>query len=226
MYTALNGGFGSVRLGAANTPSLGAQGGRTPFGTKMGGGFGTTMGTSHVRESNSIVYVAPTMAGFTASLGHAFRVNADTLPALAYAGNKNDIGLAYAAGPLRANASFFSGQGNGQQNFMVQYDLGAATIYGGMHKEAVGGVANNSGTNLAVKYALNGTTSVMANIGKRDDKTAADQDQNITGLGMDYALSKRTTTYIRYENRKINNVVLATAAKQATTTAFGIQHNF
>jgi predicted porin len=228
LYTALNGGFGSIRLGAANTPSLGSQAGRQPFGTKMGGGFGTTMGTSHVRESNSLVYVSPAMAGFSAALGHMFKVNTDatsTLPA-AFAGSKTDIGLNYAAGPLRAGGTFFSGQSVGQQNYFAQYDIGAATIYAGAHRAKAAGVDSNTGSNIALKYNLSGTTSVMANLGKFDDKTAANADSTITGLGMDYALSKRTTAYIRYENRKIDNIVAAASIKQQTTTAFGLQHNF
>jgi predicted porin len=228
VFTGLSGSMGSIKLGTANTPSLSTQAGRQPFGTKMGGGFGTSMGSSHVRESSSIVLASNVYSGFSAVVGNSRGTNLDATAPLvaAYTGSKSDVGLFYAAGPLRAGASYFSGLGVGQQNYMVQYDIGAATIYGGMHTAKAAGVDTNAGTNLAVKYALNGTMSVMGNMGKLDDKTAANADQTITGLGLDYALSKLTTAYVRYENRKVDNTTLATAVKQQTTTAFGLQVNF
>jgi len=230
IYTGLSGSMGSIKLGAANTPSLTSQGSRTPFGTKMGGGFGTTLGTSHVRESNSVVLASNVYSGFSAQIGNSRGVNPDatltTLTAPTTSTSKNDVGVFYAAGPLRVAATYFSGQGGGQQNYAVQYDIGAATIYGGMHTAKALGVDANSGTNLALKYALSGTTALMINFAKLDDKTSANADQTISGLGVDYALSKNTTAYARYENRKADNTTTATAIKAHMTTALGLQVNF
>ncbi len=232
VFTGLSGSMGSIKLGTANTPSLSTQAGRQPFGTKMGGGFGTTMGSSHVRESSSIVLASNVYSGFSAVVGNSRGTNPDaTTTLLGTAGSKNDVGLFYAAGPVRAGASYFSGNGNGQQTYFAQYDIGAATIFAGMQNEKLAGLEQNSGYNIATKYALSGTTSVMANLGKLTDKTLTagvlnGQNQKISGLGLDYALSKMTTAYVRYENRVNDNVVLATKVKSQSTTAFGLMVNF
>jgi len=233
VFTGLSGSMGSIKLGVANTPSLSTQAGRQPFGTKMGGGFGTTMGSAHVRESSSVVLASNVYSGFSAVVGNSRGTNPDVTTTLGgtAVGSKNDVGLFYAAGPLRAGASYFSGNGNGQQTYFAQYDIGAATIYAGMQNEKLGGIEQNTGYNIATKYALSGTTSVMANLGKLTDKTLTagvsnGQNQKISGLGLDYALSKMTTAYVRYESRVNDNVVLATKVKSQSTTAFGLQVNF
>jgi len=51
-FLAIEGGMGKLQVGAANTPSLTTQASRQPFSTKIGGGFNSTMGTSHVRTNN------------------------------------------------------------------------------------------------------------------------------------------------------------------------------
>lgn len=232
LYAGLSGGMGSIKLGGANTPSLTSQGSRSPFGTKMGSGFGTTLGTSHVRESNSIVLASNTYSGFSAQIGNSRGTNPDATSTLAVttSTSKNDVGVFYAAGPLRVAATYYSGLGIGQQNYAVQYDIGGLTIIGGMHSSKSLGVDLNSGTNVAFKYALSAQTSLMGNYAKLDDKTSTNYDQNIVGLGLDYALSKNTYAYARYENRKVDNVAVATTAsalvKQVTTTALGLQINF
>jgi len=232
IYTGLSGSMGSIKLGAANTPSLTTQGSRTPFGTKMGGGFGTTMGASHVRESSSIVLASNVYSGFSAQVGNSRGTNTDATNAAGSvlvattSTSKNDAGLFYSAGPVRAGVTYFSGQGGGQQNYFVQYDMGAATLYAGMHTAKAIGVDANTGRNVSLKYALSGQTSVMANLGKLTDKTSAAANSSMTGLGLDYALSKNTTAYARYENRTVDNITAATSIKQVTTTALGLQVNF
>jgi predicted porin len=239
LYLGLTGGFGSFKLGAANTPSLTTQAARQAYGTKLGGGFGTTMGTSHVRESNSIVYATPVFGGFSGAIGYALNSTKDVnaAAALSDTGTKTDIGLNYASGPLMASYSLFN-QGstsaatsNKQHNLAVQYALGAARLYAGYHNESLSvapGAADKkaAGYNLGVKYDITSAFAAMANYGKLNDKSAADLNQTITSMGVDYAMSKRTTAYMRMENRNVANVVTATSAKSVSTTAFGLQHNF
>jgi len=123
-FLALAGSFGQVQVGAANTPSLTAQASRSPFSTKIGGGFGTTSGTKHVRNNNSVVYTTPTFSGFTAAVGYAMATNADINAAGAYnistgeaktvaglntkaVGAIVDLGLNYANGPVAAGVSYY-----------------------------------------------------------------------------------------------------------------------
>ena len=127
-YLALEGGFGKIAAGAANTPSLTAQAGRNPFGTKIGSGFNGVLGTGHVRSNNSLVYSTPVFNGFSAAVAYGFKHNAFTTPgtgAVAQANTNtgasatasttdanqtsvNDIGVNYANGPLAAGVSLWT----------------------------------------------------------------------------------------------------------------------
>ena len=126
-FLALEGGFGKIQIGAANTPTLTSQASRQPFSTKIGSGFGATgvLGTSHVRNNNSLVYTAPVMSGVTAQFGYAFATAADTNAAGAYnistgdaktvaslntkaVGSIMDLGLFYANGPLAAGVTYYT----------------------------------------------------------------------------------------------------------------------
>jgi len=231
IYTGLAGSFGSVKLGAPNTPSLTVQAARQPFGTKIGSGFGGVLGSSHVREDNSVNYTSPAfLGGLTVGVNYTFGVNADATPtpAVAAANNKTDIGLIYAAGPLFAGVSFYKQDGvNQQTNIAVSYDFGAAKVAAGAVNETktvLGVDSQSSGTNLALTVPL-GKISLLANIAQLDDKSAANLDRTISAIGARYDLSKRTSVYGRYVSEKNDNVA-ATAIKAVTTTLVGVQHNF
>ena len=132
-FLALEGNFGKVQLGAANTPTLNIQASRQPFSTKIGSGFKGdgvgVLGQGHVRNNNSVVYTTPTMNGFTVSAGTGFAHNAVAAPSngatpaqavtnlgagntdstvLKNQGAYTDISLNYANGPLAAGVSFWS----------------------------------------------------------------------------------------------------------------------
>ena len=124
-YLALEGGFGKVAVGAANTPSLTTQASRQPFSTKIGGGFNGVTGTGHVRSNNSLVYTSPAMSGFTVAAAYGFNHNAQQAATAVAQANTNtgatttastntenqasitDIGLFYSNGPLAAGVSMW-----------------------------------------------------------------------------------------------------------------------
>ncbi|MDE2417371.1 MAG: porin [Burkholderiales bacterium] len=228
IYTALSGGFGTVKLGAPNTPSLTVQAARQPFGTKIGSGFGGVLGTSHVREDNSLNYTSPVFAGgLTAAVNYTFGTNVAAPGTNVNA--KTDIGLIYAAGPLFAGVSFYKQDGTNQQtNMALSYDFGMAKVMFGVHNETatVAGVDNqSSGTNLGVAVPF-GKITLLANVAQLDDKSAANLDKTISGIGARYDLSKRTSVYGRYVAEKNDNVVAANGIKAVNTTLVGVQHNF
>ena len=127
-FLGLEGGFGSVKIGAANTPTLTAQASRQPFGTKIGSGFKGdgvgVLGQGHVRSNNSIVYATPVFNGLSAAVAYGFKYNAaptgsteavqaTTVATAASTVSNNltnqaaitDIGVNYANGPLSAGLS-------------------------------------------------------------------------------------------------------------------------
>ena len=255
-YVGLSGKMGDIKFGAPNSPSLDVSG-RTSFGTKIGSGFGTTRGVAaqglgHVRENNQIVYTSPTFAGLTLKLatasktiaGDATNVNTTATAAA----NKQDIGLTYVNGPLKAVVANYS-QANvyKQTHGYVAYTMGNLTATYGFGSDerlaAVTGVAGttaaagvigqavgkSSNNNVNVAYAM-GATTLMANVGKLDDKGTNNYDMKMTAVGAKYDLSKRTSVYARYVKQTIDNVGTATGealvAKEQKTTLVGMQHNF
>jgi predicted porin len=240
-YVGLAGGFGDIKLGAPNSPSLDVSA-RTPFGTKIGSGFGTAQGLSHVRENNQFVYSTPEFAGLTLKVASASKTTtgaaANLGTAATAATSKSDIGLTYANGPLKAVLANYSQAGvHKQTHGYVAYTMGNLTAtYGFGKDERVSAVAAASTTaaraagkssnyNVAVAYAM-GATTLMATTGKLDDKTTDNWDIKMTAVGAKYDLSKRTSVYARYAKQTYDNSTNALIAKEQKTTAVGIQHNF
>ena len=242
-FASIQGGFGELKLGVANNPSLSVQAGRTGFGTKVGGGFGGVSGTGRVRDNGSMVYSTPTFSGFTAMLGYAPETSAVTAvnggTAAAKVTAKTDLALMYANGPIAAAVSSYAQSGvNSQTNAYVSYDLGVAKLTLGMHSEnqkstlaaaAAPGFAKptgkSSGTNIAIAAPI-GAVTLLANYGTLNDKSASNFDRKITAIGANYALSKRTTAYGRLVNETNENQTGATIAKKVQTTMVGLRHNF
>jgi len=232
VFVGLSGGFGSLKLGAPNTPSLTAQTASNPFGTKIGSGF-SAMNAGHVRSSNSIRYDTPSFSGFTAAVLVANKTKADTNPStpVAAVADSTDIGLFYANGPLAAGVSFWKTSGlagaadNKETNAYVSYDLGVAKVGAGMFTEETGTTVDSSAYNLSVAAPM-GAVTLMGNYARKNDKTAANKDRTVTALGAKYDLSKRTSIYARVVNDKIDNETTATTAYKNAYTLVGVQHNF
>lgn len=229
IYTGLSGSFGTVKLGAPNTPSLYVQSERGPIATKLGSGFGGVLGGSHVRENNSVNYTSPEfMGGLTAAVNYSFGTSVDAAAGVTAANAKTDVGFMYKAGPLFAGISFYRQDGTNQQtNFAANYDFGPAKVYFGTHTETatVSGVdAQSSGNNFAVSAPV-GPVVLLASVATLDDKSASNFDKTISAVGVTYALSKRTSVYARYVTETNDNTT-GTSIKDVKTTLAGIQHNF
>jgi predicted porin len=244
VFVGLQGGFGSVQIGRPNSHTLAAQSARHAFGTKVGGGFGTTTGTLNVRNNDSIKYTSPTFNGFTVGFTHALSVaKVDAVPATAATATAvetlgsnavpakkgwNEVGVFYAAGPLNvAFTNVSQSQTIAQNNLAVSYNLGVARVFAGYHTEDDKKNAANSkkkGHNIGVSAPM-GAVTLMANFGKLDVAGGRTDDRKITAVGARYDLSKRTNVYVRYVTDKTNK---AASADDTTTktTLVGLQHNF
>jgi predicted porin len=253
-YAAIEGGFGKVALGAANTPSLFTQSSSQPFGTKIGGGFGAA-NTGRVRSNNSIVYSAPVMSGLTLMAAYATQTKLSTVAdqGKVSTGANTDIGALYANGPLSAGVTAWSTAAapgatgaptkNTQTNAYVAYDFGVAKLGLGYFAEkqdvtgagstissgkqnigALDSVAYNFGATVPLSASLN----LLASYTQKDDKTALNLDRKVAAIGLKYTLSARTSVYARYVDDKISNMAAGAnqSSKQVTTMLAGVQHNF
>ena len=251
IYTGLTGSFGTVKLGAPNTPTLYTQGG-TPFGTKLASGFGEGMhGSAQVRQSQTVQYETPNISGFSLKIGQSYGANADAQVALsgapagpggtgiAAASSVTDLGVFYANGPITGAFTNFSKQGlagapnNTIANYQVAYTMGDFMIQVGGHNEAAASNTvgkDNSGNFVAGKYTM-GASAILFQIASLTDKYAADAaaplNKHLTGLGYDYSLSKNTKVYARYSSYTVDNAsVSANNVGKQVKTAAGISVNF
>ena len=251
-FLALEGGFGKVQLGAANTPSLTTQASRQPFSTKIGGGFNGVTGTGHVRSNNSVVYTSPAFSGFTVAAAYGFDQKANAFGASALAAETNsgqtntqtsnvaemasitDIGAFYANGPLSAGVSMWTTAATTtpasvkteQTNAFVSYDLGVARVIAGYHTEKKVGSIDATGYNVAAVVPLSANLNLLANYGQLDSKLTTNLDKKISAVGLKYTMSKMTSVYARYIDETNDNVTSASSAKSVKTTLIGMQTNF
>jgi predicted porin len=255
-FVGLDGAFGTLKLGAQNTPSLAIAAGRTPFGTKLGSGFsdGTStglgiQGLGHVRESNSIEYSTPVTSGFqlranftgaTTANPAANRNDADVSAANA----KRDVGISYVNGPVSAMiVNYKQNEKYNQVHGFVSYALGNATVTYGFSNDsrlaatppATTYSAGTGQINLVVGTLAStnvagsykmGATTLMANYAKLDDKGTTNYDGKITAVGAKYELSKRTSAYARYVKQTVSNTSVSIHAKEQTSNLIGLMHTF
>ena len=111
----------------------------------------------------------------------------------------------------------------------ANYTVGAARIMGAMwtEKQNTTPAVDVSGYVLGANYDL-GTVELKASIGATNDKSAANVDRKILGLGADYKLSKRSALWARYENRDANKNLGDDVSAAGTTKTFavGVRHTF
>lgn len=218
-----------------------------------GGGVSGISGGRTVRMNNSLMYTTPSFSGFSATLQYASK-NADAaVVATANTTGFTGIGLNYNNGPLNiayANEQFKTGavaptattigiavpllaNETVTHNLLAaNYTFGPATVYGGWTSSKgnaglAAPTADSRSWNIALKYAVSGALSLMANIVRVDDKLVGNADRNLNGLGLDYALSKRTTAYGRYEQGDNDkSAVVGNGTGGFSRYQIGMRHSF
>jgi predicted porin len=222
-------------------------------GFEATGNYSATTGRD-VRANGSIRYDSPNFAGFTAGLSwkpendganETTASNGHLNLGLNYANGPIRVSYAYAkisnAVPAGAAGSFNAVTGaftaatpydsSIKHNLLgANYTFGAFTLYGGYTTSkadtaaAAGNEADSRSWNIAAKFAATGNIDLMANYLRDNDKTAANADRKLLGLGMDYKFSKRTAAYLRYETLDTNTN--NSAAGKLTTYGAGLRHAF
>jgi predicted porin len=230
IWAGLEGGFGALKIGTPNNPSLSVQASRNFIGTKLGSGFGGVSGVGRVRDNNSVRYDTPSFSGFSAAISYAFGS-----PAVAVANGgtnvetaaKSDVGLFYSNGPINAGLSFYS-QDNvtKQTNFAGSYDFGMAKVYLGYNTEDNTKGVTAKGYNVAADFNISPTMVAYGNFGVLTDDTAAGLNKRISALGVKYSMSKRTSVYSRYVAETNDNITAAASVRSVNTFLVGVQHNF
>jgi predicted porin len=243
--TAMGGGWSSAfgRLNGVGTSSAGAV---ANVAVATAATAGTFAGVRDIRVNNSIKWDSPSWSGFTAGLLYR-SPNSGSGNAAADADGQTQVGMNYNNGPLNlsyTHSNFMTNvaslnKGVATHNLLAaNYKFGDVTLYGGWTSSkatGVNGAAPGGATssvdarswNVALKWQATATMAVMANVLRSDDKLVADQDRSLNSLGLDYALSKRTVAYARWEGGD-NDKSAVTGANggKFNRTALGLRHSF
>jgi hypothetical protein len=190
----LSGGFGTVRVGKI------AEAGNCAFdpwgctgGASLAFANGVSAGVASNTQAQSISYASPAFSGF--SVGYQTTVSART-------DERTVLNIGYAAGPLAlsyvmADSSVASGAtamtstAGEQTSIAAGYTLGFGRItVVNTTTDNAAGVTTSDVTSLGLSVPM-GAITVLAGYNK-DSKAAATADTKVS-LGMNYALSKRTT---------------------------------
>ena len=204
-----------------------------------------TAGARGIRQAHTVKYVSPNIMGATVAIGQSLKndVNGGTGSTVGV----TDMSLTYENGPFKAmyaslkynvgandtaptNGSLTAGTTNTHTATAVSYavlptlKLSAAM---GNSKSSNGTIADSTFTQYGVTYTM-GQFDIMAQQAKVDDKLAANIDRKMTGLGLNYNLSKTARAYVRYDhlNRDSAHALDATKSTDLKRTAIGISKSF
>lgn len=245
-FVGLTGDFGTVRLGKLSTylNSDMEKYDAWIYGAGVNGATITSANTLDGRVNNAVRYDSPNLAGFK------FTALYGTDEKRAYVGNDRtnrgiwNLGLGYEnsgyfvdAGYVGVQDANASGDKNGNywriEGGYNANNLLVAAAYGQSKLFAVPGEIPVSDTEVKAKeaaltlgYTIGAFTPkfTYARVWdiKADSVKVADSSQNQYVVGVDYALSKRTTTYASYGyvDHKANDV------SSEQTFAVGVQHKF
>ena len=235
----LSGAFGSVDFGAINQNGLNAILLGQPFGTAIGGGYGSVIrvnaaGTA-VREDQSFRYNTPTFSGFAGTFLKSNKqtkaVDSTTVQQTSFSTTLGaydklgvqEVGVTYVNGPLAANyntAKFDSvGVATGTTDQKVNtlaaaYTMGAVKfMFLNQTNKKSDSSVDTGYTSVAASYTM-GQTVLSANVGGLKSNAVANNGKksDIIGVGADYNLSKTTALYARYESIDDKAGVIAAAA--------------
>jgi predicted porin len=254
-YVGLVGNFGELQLGRQYVNTfLGVQAAVDPFGTNgpadstqlmltLAGALGAK---TAVNASNMITYITPDMGGFSANVQYFMGENTSGA-ANSDDGNGYSVTGQYAKGPIfvsigQQQTKYASTAATGDytmRSLSASYDFGAAkVVYTYNHEEAaLLGVTPKNDSNLIGVIVPFGAANFKASYIRATNNiaTVADATGELFGLGVDYALSKRTIAYATYANVKNSDggnlystggVGTLVANGSSNNLAVGIYHKF
>jgi predicted porin len=242
-WVGLGGGFGRIRMGKM-LPPLQELNGQFDICDGNGvtvqvcsvhtGGLYSGQTSSGSRYNNAMYYTTPSMGGLT---GHAMIAAADRNSEVSSTGgSERPVGFAldYAAGPIRIAAAYdrnaddlktkgvYGSFNAGFAMFMAQWENGD------LYTSAARPLSDASRWSIGTKIPF-GAATLKAGYTKWSD-----EDVKKFGIGLDYALSKRTTLYTDigkfsgdgYADRIGGNGSFLNDDNRKTRFAVGVFHRF
>lgn len=221
-----NSAAGEVRLGRILMPLQDMNGGYESFnGGDTVGNVHTGGGKATVRATNAVYYKSPSLGGLVVHLATAEADGQITQECGSCApGAERPVGaaLSYAAGPLSAGLAYDK---NGAEHKTIglyaKYNFGVALVNVQYEKGDMSATTEQKRASISAGIPV-GAATVKVGYRKQGAVGSTEAD-NKFGLGVDYALSKRTTVYA--DLGKSTGDSLSAAAKKAQYD-LGIWHKF
>jgi len=190
----IGGAFGTVRVGKIGEAGLTAF---DPWGAIGGAALHAGVGVSALvaagTQANSISYASPSFSGFSAGYQTTVSTRKDerTVLNIGYTAGPLALGFVRAENSAAAGADAMTSTKSEQQSIAVGYTLGFGRItLVNTTTDNAAGVTTSDVTSLGLSVPM-GAITILAGYNK-DSKAAATEDTKVA-LGMNYALSKRTT---------------------------------
>lgn len=181
------------------------------------------------RNSNAVVYKSPNLEGFTAAVSYSLGEVAGDASATRQVGGS----LGYNNGPLNVAVAYNSKNndtatlktaGVGHNALIAaNYDFKVVKVFGAYSKDkglnsaplngsatAYTGVTfaasqDSSDALIGLTAPVSASGTIMASFIRKNDKEVANRDADQWAIGYNYALSKRTSTYVAYAKIKNKN---------------------
>ncbi|MDB5761612.1 MAG: porin [Herminiimonas sp.] len=198
-FVGLSGSAGSVTVGRQYTPYYLAMVAADPFITGYAGAATNLMSNGGGRVNNAILYVTPTIAGFTGEFEYALGEVAGNNAA----SRVFDSAIGYANGPFALKYSYHNANDanaiDGQKNSLLfgTYDFGFVKAHlAYAHNKGTSTI--NSDDVMAGVTVPFGQHKILASVVFKNDKTSQNRDASQFAAGYVYAMSKRTELYTAY----------------------------
>ncbi|WP_050469795.1 porin [Herbaspirillum chlorophenolicum] len=237
-FVGIKGNFGSIDMGRQYTIAHDFIADYDPFHFNYTSLIPLTQASSGTRFSNDIKYTGE-FGGFKLELENSFGENAGSFNN----GSARGVGLQYYAGDLTVGASYnrrFVAVGTAFRNedyylAGIAYKIGSFGISGGYMIDTIEMPANTANTvtrNIfgGASYSFNDRVKLTGGFYKTAVSTDRAQSKNMTIVGLDYFLSKRTKLYVEADYNKYRSAVVSTlntagVGHQMAYTV-GINHRF
>lgn len=239
----LSGNFGSIAFGRDYVPTFSLAAATDVFGQS----YLTTVGLAASAGSTvarQVIYTTPSMSGFTGKISVG---NTDTTSgAIEKISRNNNLSGTYSNGPLYVGLGWGNTETVGaaaSKNDMTilgaSYDFSSFKLVGNYittkKTDSGAGDTTQTETNLGVTVPF-GAVTAIAQIGRNtyssslasSATTLGDRSGNDWALGADYALSKRTTAYVKtgVTNKLEGTLGGVQQDNKRTVTSIGIRHTF
>jgi len=222
-FVGLSGGFGTVHLGRSYTAFDDAK--ALSVSSSVFDSNFTPVGTPAytIRGANQIKYVSPTLFGFNAIVTSALKESKAV-----GAKDTNGVTLGYADGPIKAALGLQKDAAGDNVIISGAYDLGVASISAGYSTlDGINNGNDSKGLNLGVNVPMG---ALNFSLGYGAGKTETNGGVKVSeysgyGVGVTYALSKRTRVYAGYKDEKTENAA-GVKTFGSKLTAAGVRHDF